>query len=85
MRTAADQVIEKCGGVKRVAEWLDLELSTVYRFTYPRSQGGTDGVIPARHQPVLLQKARENAVDLRPEDFFVMPDGSSDPEPARCN
>lgn len=72
MRTAAEQVIEKCGGVQNVAEWLGLDLSTVYRFTYPRERGGTGGVIPANHQAPLLQKARDNGVDLRPDDFFVL-------------
>lgn len=87
MRTAADHVIEKCGGFKQVSEWLDLDLSAVYRFTYPRERGGTDGVIPARHQAMLLQKARENGVDLRPDDFFVSPVDEAPPAPERapCN
>lgn len=70
-QTIAGQVISKCGGVKRVSDWLGLDLSAVYKFTYPRAKGGTDGVIPARHQAVLLQKARETGVDLKPEDFFA--------------
>lgn len=81
MHTVAEHVIEKCGGFKPVSEWLGLDLSAVYRFTYPRSRGGTDGVIPARHQATLLQKARENGVDLNPADFFVAPPTSPD-EPA---
>jgi hypothetical protein len=66
----AEHVIEKCGGPKVVSEWLGLDLSNIYRFTYPRSRGGTDGIIPAHHQPVLLAKARENGIDLTPNDFF---------------
>lgn len=68
--TVADHVIEKCGGHKVVAEWLNLNISSVYRFTYPRSKGGTDGLIPAEHQTPLILKAREKGVDLKPEDFF---------------
>lgn len=86
MRTAADHVIEKCGGFKQVSDWLGIDLSAVYRFTYPRERGGTDGVIPARHQTALLQKARENGVDLCPNDFFVAPTDDAPPESecARC-
>lgn len=71
MQTAADHVIAKCGGFRQVSEWLSLDLSTVYRFTYPRENGGTGGIIPAQHQNTLLAKARENDVDLKPDDFFV--------------
>lgn len=84
----AQAVIEKCGGFETVAEWLDLDLSNVYRFTYPRSRGGTGGLIPAKHQTTLLAKARDVGVDLRPEDFFevtTVPSdepGSSTPERA---
>lgn len=71
MHASAEHVIEKCGGHKRVAEWLRLDLSNVYRFTYPRARGGTDGIIPAQHQSRLIAKARKNGVDLQPDDFFV--------------
>lgn len=85
MPTVAEHVIEKCGGFKQVSEWLGLDLSTVYRFTYPRSKGGTDGVIPAQHQGVLLAKARENQIDLRPDDFFdAPPTAPSESEPSEA-
>lgn len=84
MQTVAENVIAKCGGFKQVSEWLGLDLSNVYRFTYPRTKGGTDGVIPAQHQAVLLAKARENGLDLCPDDFFeTSPDATPAPAGVR--
>jgi hypothetical protein len=85
MPTVADHVIEKCGGPKVVSEWLGLDLSNVYRFTYSRSNGGTDGIIPAKHQAALLTKARENGIDLRPDDFFVTDDPPTSPSEGEVN
>lgn len=82
MQTTADHVIAKCGGFKRVSEWLGLDLSTVYRFTYTRKNGGTGGVIPAQYQTTLLAKARENDIDLKPDDFFVVASDTPSTAPA---
>lgn len=70
LSTPAERVIVKCGGHQIVADWLGLDISRVYRFTYPKDAGGTGGIIPANHQPTLLQKAREEGKDLSPADFF---------------
>lgn len=69
-KTIADHVIAKCGGVQTVADWLGISLPQVYKFTYDKERGGTGGIIPARHQPTLLQKSREVGGDLQPADFF---------------
>lgn len=74
----AQAVIEKCGGFEAVAGWLRLHLSNVYRFTYPRSRGGTGGLIPAKYQATLLAKAREANIDLQPLDFFQVTTVPSD-------
>lgn len=68
---SASTVIEKCGGHAAVAEILGINLSSVYRFTYPRERGGTGGLIPTRYQRTLLAAARERGLDLTPEDFFA--------------
>lgn len=68
--TVAGRVIAKCGGFQTVADWLGLSLPQVYKFTYPREKGGTGGIIPAKHQPTLLQKSRETGGALEPGDFF---------------
>lgn len=71
MNTPADLVIAKFGGHRAVADVLGLDLSRVYRFTYPKARGGSDGVIPAKHQRALLDAASVKDIDLRPEDFFA--------------
>jgi hypothetical protein len=68
--TIAENIIRKCGGHARVAAWLGLSLTQVYRWTYPREKGGTGGLVPAQRQAPLLAKAREAGIDLRPADFF---------------
>ena len=73
MSTAASRIIEKCGGVVMVAELVGVDVSRVYRWTYPRDRGGTGGVIPAKHQQRLMARAREHGIDLMPADFFDLP------------
>jgi hypothetical protein len=70
MLNPAAHVIEKCGGHRVVADWLGVHVSRVHRWTYPSSRGGTGGSIPTKHQQALLQKAREQGIDLCPADFF---------------
>lgn len=62
----ASRIIAKCGGHQIVADALGLDVTRVYRFTYPRERYGTGGLIPSKHQPTLLEKFPK----LRPADFF---------------
>jgi hypothetical protein len=72
----AEHVITKCGqgsrtdGVKAIAVWVNRTTKTVYCWAYPRTRGGTDGLIPADLQPTILRCARAAGIDLKPEDFF---------------
>lgn len=68
----ASDVITLCGGARRVADWLGKNPATIHRWRRPRSEGGTDGKIPAQQQDLLLEKARAAGIDLRPEHFFVV-------------
>lgn len=63
-------MIEKCGGEAAVAKMAGVDVSRVYRWTYTKEQGGTDGRIPTRHQQPLLDRARAEGIDLTPADFF---------------
>ena len=84
MTTIAGRVINKCGGHKVIAEWLGLSVTSVYRFTYSKDRGGCGGLIPAEHQQVILEKARELEIKLSPRDFFDDQDiegGPRQPEP----
>ncbi|PNG27027.1 hypothetical protein CR492_04805 [Methylocella silvestris] len=70
MGTIADHVIAKCGGHRAVAGLLGLDVTSVYKWTYPSSRGGTNGLVPANRQQELLHKSREAGIDLIPADFF---------------
>jgi len=77
MTNVARHIISKFGdgdfkvGVPVVAGILGLDVTRVYRMTYPKNKGGTGGLVPAQHQQPLLEQARVRSVDLRPEDFFT--------------
>jgi hypothetical protein len=75
MQNPAAQVIEKCGGPQVVAEILGVDVSRVHRWTYPKERGGSDGIIPTRHQQRLLDEARSRGIELEPADFFEPSDG----------
>lgn len=71
MQSAAQAIIDKCGGHAVVAEICGVHVTRVYRWTYPRDRGGSAGSVPTRHQAQLLAGARARGIDLRPEDFFA--------------
>jgi hypothetical protein len=73
MTNPASNIIEKCGGHQAVADMLQVDVSRVYRWTYPRDRGGSDGVIPAKHQMRLLAEAGSRGITLSPNDFFDVP------------
>lgn len=66
----AKHVITKCGGVRRVTELIGRAQSSIYKWTYPRSQGGLGGLVPSEAQAELMRAARRGEVDLTPADFF---------------
>lgn len=70
MLNPAHQIIEKCGGVDRVAAMTGRHKSRVARWMWAKSRGGTGGLIPAQVQIELLEAARREGIDLTPEDFF---------------
>ncbi|ARO53953.1 hypothetical protein B2G69_07175 [Methylorubrum zatmanii] len=70
MSSVAASIIAKCNGHAVVAEICGVHVTRVYRWTYPVEKGGSGGVIPTRHQALLLKGARARGIDLRPEDFF---------------
>ena len=71
MSNPASVIIEKLGGVEAVAAVCAVDISRVYRWTYDKSSGGTDGRIPTRHQQTILDHARARGLDLSPADFFA--------------
>jgi len=61
----AERVIQKFGGRQKVAEALGIDISRVYRWTYPRERGGTDGRIPLRQVAKLHKVAAERGIKLK--------------------
>lgn len=70
MGTPAELIIGKFGGHSKIAEVLGVDVSRVYRWTYPEDRGGTGGLIPQKHQVRLLEAAPELGIELAPADFF---------------
>lgn len=68
--TPAERVINILGGADAVADICGVHRTRVFRWTYDRARGGTGGLIPAQHQQTLLDFARANGLDLKPDDFF---------------
>lgn len=71
-QTPALKIITSFGGHAVVAELLGLAVSAVYRWDYPKSRGGTGGLIPQRHHAALLKVARERDIAVAPQDFMLI-------------
>ena len=70
MLEPAYTVITICGGFAATAAMAGRSEVRVRRWTYPKAKGGTGGLIPAESQHQLLDEARRQGKDLRPEHFF---------------
>lgn len=69
MATQAERIVRKFGGPYRLAKLLSRigkprDIATIYRWMYPKSRGGTGGVIPARSLAELIHVARVEGVFL---------------------
>lgn len=71
MLEPAYTVITICGGFAATARMAGRSEIRVRRWTYPKERGGTGGFIPSECQQNLLDQARLNDCDLRPEHFFI--------------
>lgn len=66
----AKSIIDACGGTKVVSDVTGADRTYVWRWTQPKENGGTGGLIPAEYQPVILEWARMNSKQVTPEMFF---------------
>jgi len=78
MDTQAQRIIDKFGSAYRLSAALKAigylrNPSTVYRWTYSREKGGTDGMVPTRALTYILRAARFEGVMLTPEDLDPRP------------
>lgn len=78
MLEPANTVITICGGFAATARMAARSEVRVRRWTYPKEKGGTGGLIPSDCQQVLLDVARSQGMDLRPEHFFTAPTPQED-------
>lgn len=78
----ANSIIKKLGGeaavsallteaaVRLAQPELNLSYTAPYRWQYARDKGGTDGLIPQRYHPLLLEYARSQGIPLAAEEFL---------------
>lgn len=77
----ASSIIELFGGTAAVQAITGASRTRVYRWTQPKSAGGTNGMIPMDSALKLLQHAHEHNLPVTAEHFLpiVRRDGSSEP------
>jgi DNA-binding transcriptional regulator YdaS (Cro superfamily) len=68
--TQAEVVIGKFGSACKLAKLLGVEDSTVYRWTYARANGGTDGIIPGPALRKVLEVAAASGVVITAQDLY---------------
>ena len=66
----AATIIKRLGGPAAVAAAVGTALTAPYRWRYPRTKGGTGGVIPQRHHRALIEFAKAKAIALNADDFL---------------
>ena len=69
MYNQAMKIINRFGNARQLAKLIDTDPCNVYRWSYPREKGGTDGLIPTRAMGKVMAAARINGVLLTIEDL----------------
>lgn len=67
--TAAERVIKLFGGASRLADLTGIDNSSVYRWKYPKSKGGTDGAIPHANHARIITAANNNGIKITRSDL----------------
>lgn len=68
----AASVIRVLGGAAVVGGIVGIGRTQVWKWTQPKSRGGTGGLVPSEHQSPLLRWAIENNKPLTPAMFFIL-------------
>lgn len=68
-KSAAERVIEAFGGAKRLADLTGIDLSSIYRWKYPKDRGGTDGAIPHGNHFKIMQAVNKHKITLTRSDL----------------
>lgn len=69
--TPAELVINRFGGVRKLARLLGKDPSTIHRWKQPKERGGLDGRVPSSQQVKLLDLARAQGVALTAGELVV--------------
>ncbi len=67
--TAADRVIFAFGGASRLSELTGIDKSSVYRWTYTKLKGGTNGSIPHANHVTILETAAKYDINITRSDL----------------
>lgn len=65
----AQNIIDKFGGTAKLANALTCDPATIYKWTYPKDKGGTDGLVPSSTMPAVLKAADILGIDITSEDL----------------
>lgn len=68
----ASTIIDRLGGVTKVALVVGVHRTRVSNWKRARQSGGTDGRIPQGYHVTLLQHARDIGVPLSADDFLTI-------------
>lgn len=74
----ASRIISKFGGVDNLTKALAFsgypkDPSSIYRWTYSKTENGTDGIIPSFVLPYVIDAARLEGILLTSEDLDPRP------------
>lgn len=74
----AKKIIGKFGGARRLARILETigkprDPVNIYRWMYPKSRGGSDGIIPTAALPDVIAAARFEGIHISSEDLDPRP------------
>lgn len=72
VKSAAERVIEKCGGVERTAKFAGVSPSWVRRWEYPAERGGAAGTVPTKAARALSAQIH-NVPGLTLADILGLP------------
>lgn len=77
-KSQTERIIDRFGTVTTLHARLNdaglcLNISTIYRWKYPKNRKGTGGMIPARIWPYLMRAALLEGIYFMPEDFDPRP------------
>ncbi|WP_374828713.1 hypothetical protein [Paenochrobactrum pullorum] len=66
----AKTIILCLGGSSSVAAIVGVHRTRVWNWMRPKEKGGTGGVIPFKHAPLLIAVAHQRGIDLTADDFL---------------